>query len=481
MADGEKWGAAGGWRDAIAADFKRTTKTVFPNRPGPALKYVTATFYQGLLKRLGPEKVQLKNFVVVCKDKFDSGGVWVKCGARIVIADNKGSGEAPFSFWGTVQQEVVRVLSQGVAQVPGAFIVINDCEGAYYHGNPPDPEGPNGRYVLCRIPPEFAQFGFPPRHQETGELMYMLVEGNMPGLQTAGRIWGQAYEKFMTLPEPEGVGLLQSVVDRRLFYKVGKGGKLDFAVGVHVDDNCCAVHNEPTFNVYEKRWNERFGKPGDAARGAGCGSLQPAKAEMKPRVPTEVQFFTGIRVRQYPGLVLHDAPRLLDKLEELLGRVPTEVNGRLDCSSPLPGNGLAGLRAAGPESPVLPDSERDAYWSMHGLSGYIVGKARPDGQLGFIATAQQFALNFNPYVRARVVQLAAYLIDTRDLALTFRKRPGNATDGILQLEVWSDSSALNGPEAGRSWGGGCTGVPGSGLVSWKAHAPKKPADSSGAA
>jgi len=248
-----------------------------------------------------------------------------------------------------------------------------------------------------------------------------------------------------------------------------------------VDDNCCAVHNELTFNVYEKRWNERFGKPGDAARGAGCGSLQPAKAEMKPRVPTEVQFFTGIRVRQYPGLVLHDAPRLLDKLEELLGRVPAEVKGRLDCSSPLPGNGLAGLRAAGPENPVLPDSERDAYWSMHGLSGYIVGKARPDGQLGFIATAQQFALNFNPYVRARVVQLAAYLIDTRDLALTFRKRPGNGTDGILQLEVWSDSSALNGPEAGLSWGGGCTGVPGSGLVSWKAHAPKKPADSSGAA
>ena len=85
-------------------------------------------------------------------------------------------------------------------------------------------------------------------------------------------------------------------------------------------------------------------------------------------------------------------------------------------------------------------------------------------------------------MRDRVVQLALYFIETRELALVFRPSPGQTPGprNTVAFEHWNVSSALNaGP--GLSWGGGCTGVAGSGLVAWKSYAPKKPADSSGGA
>jgi hypothetical protein len=115
------------------------------------------------------------------------------------------------------------------------------------------------------------------------------------------------------------------------------------------------------------------------------------------------------------------------------------------------------------------------------MTGFIAGKWRPDAQLGFIAIAQQFAINFTAYTRGRVVQLSAYLLGSREFTLTFRPSPdAPGPTRALAIEHWSDSSALN-AGAGLSWGGGCSGVRGSGLVSWKSFAPKKPVDSSGAA
>jgi hypothetical protein len=59
--------------------------------------------------------------------------------------------------------------------------------------------------------------------------------------------------------------------------------------------------------------------------------------------PVKASKATGIRMRQYPGLVLHDGPKHLDSLQLLYGSVPAEVTARLDCSAPLPPDGLAGL------------------------------------------------------------------------------------------------------------------------------------------
>jgi hypothetical protein len=67
-----------------------------------------------------------------------------------------------------------------------------------------------GRYVLCRIPKVLGQFGFPSWDPATGEQ------------NSAERIWGSFYEGCMTKPTPGGTGYEQSVVGRRLFYKIYK-------------------------------------------------------------------------------------------------------------------------------------------------------------------------------------------------------------------------------------------------------------------
>jgi monoamine oxidase len=75
--------------------------------------------------------------------------------------DTKKESEAPLSFWGTAQQEIIRILFQAVPLAEGALIVISSFWGAYYHGDSPGPQSSSCRYVLCRIPKKFGQFGFP--------------------------------------------------------------------------------------------------------------------------------------------------------------------------------------------------------------------------------------------------------------------------------------------------------------------------------
>jgi hypothetical protein len=221
-------------------------------------------------------------------------------------------------------------------------------------------------------------------------------------------------------------------------------------------------------------WNVHFKKPGTTTPHITNPPTEPP--------PLTCQSFTGLRIQQLVGYVHHDSPRLMDSLQELFGRVPPTARAKVDASVSLPKDALGLLRAEPSESnPLLHDQERASYWSLQGMAGFIAGKWRPDAQLGFIAIAQQFAVNFTAYTRDCVVQLAAYLLGSPELTLTFRPSPG--TPGpmrALAIGHWSGSSALN-VGAGLSWGGGCSGVRGSGLISWKSFAPKKPADSSGAA
>jgi hypothetical protein len=55
--------------------------------------------------------------------------------------------------------------------------------------------------------------------------MMMRVDGNMPGRVDGARIFGLFYARFMTRPEPYGSALTQSIVDRRVFYKVSPSTK----------------------------------------------------------------------------------------------------------------------------------------------------------------------------------------------------------------------------------------------------------------
>jgi hypothetical protein len=159
--------------------------------------YTTMDRYYELLNIHGADKVKLNNFVTVFKHKVDPSGAWLKCGARITIADTAASGKAAVTFAGCVGQDSIRIMSQVAAQTPGARIVTTDVPGAYYHGDPPHPDSPEGRHTFARLPGnEWAEFGLPDKHPRTGKRMCMLIKGNMPGLQTAGRIWSLRIHRF---------------------------------------------------------------------------------------------------------------------------------------------------------------------------------------------------------------------------------------------------------------------------------------------
>jgi hypothetical protein len=128
--------------------------------------------------------------------------------------DTKKESEAPLSFWGTAQQEIIHILSQAVPLAKGALIVISSFWGAYYHGDSPGPQSSSCRYVLCRIPKKFGQFGFPSWNLVPWREDENAGGGNMPGLQTAGKIWGCPTK--ISKPAPEGMGYEQSTADRRL-------------------------------------------------------------------------------------------------------------------------------------------------------------------------------------------------------------------------------------------------------------------------
>ena len=54
------------------------------------------------------------------------------------------------------------------------------------------------------------------------------------------------------------------------------------------------------------------------------------------------------------------------------------------------------------------------------------------------------------YARARIVQWAIYLVKTKNPKLTIRRAPPGA-----QAAFFSDTSTLNGPSPGSSYGGAC--------------------------
>jgi hypothetical protein len=188
---------------------------------------------------------------------------------------------------------------------------------------------------------------------------------------------------------------------------------------------------------FEALWNVHFKKP--------AATPPRITNSSKDSAPLLCQSFTGLRIQQLDGQVHHDSPRLMDSLQEMFDRVPPAVRAQADASVPLPKGALGLLRADPSESnPLLSDQDRENYWAIQEMTGFIAGKWRPDAQLGFIAIAQQFTKNFTAYTRDRVVQLAAYLLHSRELTLTFRPSPGTpGPTRALAIEHWSDSSALN--------------------------------------
>jgi hypothetical protein len=114
------------------------------------MAYVPAKEYCDVRDR--GKTVTALNFAVVFKEKYNTDGTLDKRSARITVNDGASSG---LTYSGCAQQDMIRTLSQGAVDL-GGEIKISDCWAAYYHGDPPDPDGPNGRHVYAFIPKEWS-------------------------------------------------------------------------------------------------------------------------------------------------------------------------------------------------------------------------------------------------------------------------------------------------------------------------------------
>ena len=125
--------------------------------------------------------------------------------------------------------------------------------------------------MFAHIPDEWADLGVEARDLATGHRNAFLVGGNMPGLRNAARVFGKYCASFMTKPKPEGPGLIQSVVKRRVLYAVDDGA-LQFALGVHVDDNLALVVDKSECASFKDKWDVFFKKP-DSAPAESVGTM----------------------------------------------------------------------------------------------------------------------------------------------------------------------------------------------------------------
>jgi hypothetical protein len=149
-ADTVRWDGPDGWKEAFEADLERTTRQLFSGRTKPTMAYVPAKEYCDVRDR--GKTVTALNFVVVFKEKYNTDGTLDKRSARITVNDGASSG---LTYSGCAQQDMIRTLSQGAVDL-GGEIKISDCWAAYYHGDPPDPDGPSGRHVYAFIPKEWS-------------------------------------------------------------------------------------------------------------------------------------------------------------------------------------------------------------------------------------------------------------------------------------------------------------------------------------
>jgi hypothetical protein len=394
--------------------------------------------------------------VVVMKEKLTPEGTHIKYAVRLTIADiAEGCARLASTYAACVQSSSVRVIAQDVASDARARLWVNDVPGAYYHGTPPPPGTPGGRALYGRIPPGFEELGYPGRNSR-GEEMLFYVQGNLPGRRDAGNIWSKVYAKFMLEQ-----GFSQSKVDRKVFYIPGK-----ITAGIHVDDCVSSVRDAAAGEAFHQSWRARFGGTTDRLVRTASGEF--------------IAFFLGLRLLVSPGTVKMDSPRLMDdlssKLDAAFALKDSPQRRYVSQDAPLASGALAALRARPVDGQVdgpvaMRESVRECARSLLGLGGYIVVQFRPDGALAYSAISGQISQNFTNVVWRAVLQFCAYLVATRDLALTFR-RTGRDIAG------YADSSALNGAN-GHSWGGYCLGQPGSGMTHYRVVSPKQLADSSG--
>jgi hypothetical protein len=327
------------------------------------------------------------------------------------------------------------------------------------------------------VPPGWEEFGYPQRRSD-GTVMYFEIVGNLPGRQDAGRVWGDCYTSFML----DTCKFEQSIVDRRIFFRLGHGpttrsGRrpILMVVGIHVDDNL----------IVSK----------DATASAEFNALWEAKFDSAPDSQLTQNDYLGIRLtRPSAGLMELQAPGLLQKLDAMIGAVfesrppgtpAARPRGDVPINPDIFHQVAIGVSDA---NPVLGPETQTPARRVLGLAGFIVSQCRPDGYFAFVVLSQYIAHRFTKHVWRGILKLGCYLVETASIKLTYRAvtlRPATEDgdpDGTLPWAGFTDSSSQNG-DRGGSYGGGCLAAETgpdespSGIFMWLCMVPRRMTDS----
>jgi hypothetical protein len=196
-----------------------------------------------------PERTVLLDCLMPITAKFNVEGKFTKVKPRIVVADKRATCQMANMYAPSVQMDTVRRQVNLEVQMR-AHSVTADASDAYHQGTPPDPMSENGRFIFVRPLVGLEKCGL--KHMGLDSGMYWQVTGNVPGIQNAGVVWGDHFGGWLL-----NQGYLQSVVDRRLYYRRDEDNALSI-VCVYVDDNRMISTSSEVRTAYLHAFDKAF-------------------------------------------------------------------------------------------------------------------------------------------------------------------------------------------------------------------------------
>ena len=449
----EHWLVDGGFCDATRKELDRVVNKF------KTLAYVRADEVGEMVARYGRPKVILLAMVVPYRIKYGPNGELIKYACRMTAADTKNYGDTVDTFSACVAPDTVRLMVQLHLNMPGSSISSEDVEAANYRGTPTPPEEPGGRVVFLHIPPGLEEFGFPSVDAEGRKMMFR-VNGNMPGLNDAGKTWERTYTAFFIEH-----GFKQSVVDRRVFYCRNDGLRV---ACVLVDDRFFFTTHQPTLDTFLKAWSDVFE--------SSIGTRKPGVLD-----------FGGVTYTRIGDTMELSSDRLIDDLAERLVAYPLPPHSKAD--SPLSLDKFSELRdeVIGIENPTYGPQMVQEAQGLLGLAGFLSNTIKPDGLTAYSVLSQKVGHYLTRAVWDTLVRFCHYIVQSKRHRLTLHKAPrrGPQDKGADSLVMYVDSSCINGSE-GESRAGYVltTAVPGvsyGGAIMARSMNPRKLGTSSAAA
>ena len=282
----------------------------------------------------GADRASLAFLLIVFKLKTDPAGVALPGipgkKSRIAISDPNSPRSLP--TYAPCADEATGNAVDTIVQAFGMKSVTLDAQAAYFHGKRPTMDE-GGRLIFAPIPPYAHLFipGCPGPDDPDFHQYYFRIDGNMPGLAEAGRIWNTHLVRWLV----NDTDMTQSIVDPCIFSRVNDGGREIIIIRVHVDDGLVHYSVVKSLNWFRDKFVAAFGSSSEFA--------------------DATEDYTGLRFRVTgPNTTEVTCPAIMERLRDLL--VPYPLPANVEATYPLPASASLKLREGpGHDNPLVED------------------------------------------------------------------------------------------------------------------------------